>query len=153
MKFIHTLFIALIFSTALLLQVQAQSSAQPSGVPTTPTNTIPNGTGCRKSSDCESGNCMYGVCKDKQDDGSHCYKNASCTSGLCTSDKKSVHGKCVQPQSVWRGGKCKKDAECVDGTFCSIQEGGRCKVAFKRGHRCSRDDVCRSGLCRKRKCT
>ncbi|PWN36435.1 uncharacterized protein FA14DRAFT_151886 [Meira miltonrushii] len=153
MKFIHTLFIALIFSTALLLQVQAASSAQASGVPTPPSNNAPNGSSCKKSSECESGNCMYSVCKQKQHDGAHCYKDASCYSGLCTSDKKSVNGKCVHPHSVWRGGKCKKDAQCVHGTFCSILEGDRCRTTFGRGHSCSRDSVCRSGLCRKRKCT
>lgn len=153
MKFIHTLFIALIFSTALLLHVQAQSSAQPSGVPSVPSNNTPNGDQCRKSSDCESGNCMYGKCQDKQAHGTSCYKDASCDSGLCTSSNKSKPGKCVNHESVTRGGKCHVDGQCVDGTFCSTLEGNRCKLARKKGSACNRDAVCRSNLCRKRKCT
>jgi hypothetical protein len=153
MKFIHTLFIALIFSAALLLQVQAASRAQASGVPSVPSTDIPNGDQCKKSADCESGNCMYGKCQDKQTIGAGCYKDASCDSGLCTSAKKSSPGKCVSQESVKRGGKCKVDGQCVEGTFCSTLEGNRCKLALKKGSSCNRDAVCRSSLCRKKKCT
>lgn len=148
-------------------------------VPTTtssaaPTSTAAPGSGCKKDSQCASGNCDSGKCVPAQgagptdayctlddqcksglycyrgscqtikSDGSNCYRDEGCTSGSC------VNKKCVGQNSVPRGGACTKSDQCKNNSFCS---NGSCDKLGANGDYCYKNPGCASGNCKNNVCT
>lgn len=101
-----------------------------------------NGSGCRKSSQCDSGNCCgvwpFKKCRE-------CCTDSDCSAGQNCRPRVG-NRKCVASGSRTIGSKCVSDSDCTSKNCCGVPP-------FKRCRECCKDSDCPNGKnCKNRQC-